>query len=828
MGHLLGRNSGLVGGPAKRGGAFWDALRRGVANRSLVAGLLVGVPALALYWRTLMPDVGFWDTGEFQAIGPVLGIAHPTGYPAYTMLAWLASVVLQPFGNEAFRANLLSAIVAAIASGLVAASVTRVTRRLVVGVAAGIALAVSVEAWSIGLRADPHALHLMLAAALLLLLVVWQDRIKAGASADRWLFAAAVTFGISLANHGLTLLLAPGIAIFVLAADPAILRRPRLIMACAAGLAFTTVALYAYLPIRSAMNPPLDYANPETWDGFRYLVFAEQFRGTFRALPDVFEALRTIGGETVTQLGVFAPLAIVGVLAATWRRPAMMLLLATWFVVNWFFALGYINADIGRYYLVPLLVAAVFGGIGAGAIVDLLASLWSRSSGPDSAGESAAEPQGDQPTTRKRAVHVSGYAVAALAAVALITPSVLSVTDRFSRVDASNDFLARRWLTTVTARLPENAVVVSWWSYSTTLWYGKYVDHLRPDVTVIDDSTIVQENLGSAAAVIDSYLGQRPVFLIRLSFDLPQFEQRYVLTLLTGRSRRPGLPRRWDAGDLGTSVGPMMPAVAEMTDTGPARPRVPRAVVLLPRAQRGREHRGSRRRGARGAANVWPTSSRSSPWTTAARTTPPRLADELAAAHPQVRVVHHAGNKGYGAALRSGFRAARYDLVCFLDGDRQFRVEDLGRLIERMSRAGQSRRRRRLPHQARRSGHPPRLRPGLPAGAADLLPTRRQGRGLRLQVVPARRSRGNSARVGRRILVRGAADQAAPARPAAGRDRACRTTRAWRARRRVPTRRSCCALSATSGDCVFGYGSTEKRRWSAASQSWRPSQSLER
>ncbi len=63
----------------------------------------------------------------------------------------------------------------------------------------------------------------------------------------------------------------------------------------------------------------------------------------------------------------------------------------------------------------------------------------------------------------------------------------------------------------------------------------------------------------------------------------------------------------------------------------------------------------------------------------------PALADALAAAHPQVRVVHHDVNKGYGAALRSGFRAASYDLVCFLDGDRQFKVADLGRLIERMA-----------------------------------------------------------------------------------------------------------------------------------------------
>ena len=67
----------------------------------------------------------------------------------------------------------------------------------------------------------------------------------------------------------------------------------------------------------------------------------------------------------------------------------------------------------------------------------------------------------------------------------------------------------------------------------------------------------------------------------------------------------------------------------------------------------------------------------------------PRIADELAAADARVRVVHHARNRGYGAALRSGFATARHDLIAFTDGDRQFRVEDLGRLVDRLS-AGDS------------------------------------------------------------------------------------------------------------------------------------------
>ena len=62
------------------------------------------------------------------------------------------------------------------------------------------------------------------------------------------------------------------------------------------------------------------------------------------------------------------------------------------------------------------------------------------------------------------------------------------------------------------------------------------------------------------------------------------------------------------------------------------------------------------------------------------------LADELTAQHPGiVRAVHHKTNLGYGAALRSGFAAARYELVAFTDGDRQFRVEDIGRLTARLS-----------------------------------------------------------------------------------------------------------------------------------------------
>jgi len=57
------------------------------------------------------------------------------------------------------------------------------------------------------------------------------------------------------------------------------------------------------------------------------------------------------------------------------------------------------------------------------------------------------------------------------------------------------------------------------------------------------------------------------------------------------------------------------------------------------------------------------------------------LADELAAAHPEVRVVHNAVSRGYGAALTSGLRAATKPWVFYTDGDGQFDIGELPALL---------------------------------------------------------------------------------------------------------------------------------------------------
>jgi glycosyltransferase involved in cell wall biosynthesis len=63
-----------------------------------------------------------------------------------------------------------------------------------------------------------------------------------------------------------------------------------------------------------------------------------------------------------------------------------------------------------------------------------------------------------------------------------------------------------------------------------------------------------------------------------------------------------------------------------------------------------------------------------------------QIADRLAEQHSRIRVVHHPVNRGYGAALASGFRAATKELVFYTDGDGQFDLNELPPLLSLMDR----------------------------------------------------------------------------------------------------------------------------------------------
>jgi hypothetical protein len=80
-----------------------------------------------------------------------------------------------------------------------------------------------------------------------------------------------------------------------------------------------------------------------------------------------------------------------------------------------------------------------------------------------------------------------------------------------------------------------DALIVSWWNYSSPLWYAQRVEGRRPDLTIVDDRTRLDERLGDITDVIDANLGTRPVYVIRSDPDeVVRLAVRYRLEPVDG------------------------------------------------------------------------------------------------------------------------------------------------------------------------------------------------------------------------------------------------------------------------------------------------------
>jgi Protein of unknown function (DUF2723) len=510
---------------------------------TLLPPLAIGAIVVVNAWSGVMPGVAFWDTGEFQTVLPLLGTAHPTGYPTYVLLGFVANLLLAPIGEPAFRMNVLSLLAVAVAAGSTVVLIRQLTGSTIVGMAAGLGLATTPLVWSNATRADPHPIHLAFVALLLIALVAWEQAVRArdgdgGAGqatpspsrhADRWLVLAAVLFGLAAGNHSLTLLLVPPIGLYVLAVDPGIRRRWRFALTCLLVALGTLTVVYLELPLRGGLVPaltaPLVYAKPATWDGFWYIALAEQFRGSLGdPFADLGGKLARLGSLGTTQFGLLVIAIPPALLASARRAPRYTLLTGSAFLVTVLFNAAYSNADIERYYLAPLLWAWTWLGILAAELAVaaglLVAELAHRSR---------------RVRVDDRALDIATAAAAAVLGVALLWPAIATVGERRQFADRSGQTGARTWLGQVLPLIPNNAVLVSWWSTSTPLWYAQKIEGQRSDIFVVDDRTMLDLDLGRAPDVINRYLGQRPVFVIRLpGRDTDELTAQFDMKVVAG------------------------------------------------------------------------------------------------------------------------------------------------------------------------------------------------------------------------------------------------------------------------------------------------------
>ncbi len=447
--------------------------------------LLVFLAFLTLYSATLMPDVLPADAGEFQRVAATAGVAHPPGYPLYTMLGWLFSRL--PFASTpAWGVNFFSAVTAAATVALLFRTARRITGSVWGGLAAALTLGSATTFWATATQASIRPLTAFFTALCLDALIGYrttpqtQQKRHKTPYVSRFTFALALSLGLT--HHPSLIFPAVAFVAYLLVIDPDLFRQPRRwlkpLLAFALGL-----LVLIYLPLRG--GPDL-----RTLPGFLEHVLARGFRGDMFALS-LFDRLVLL--PTLLRFQFNLPLllaAFAGAALLLWRDRKLALLLIGSFVVHTAVTLTYDAPQTVEYLMpayVPLaLLVGEFASLQVGKRVRGQVCRW---------------------------VIVAMVLAAGCANLAEHWPS-------YRALSQSRD--ARDYAERLLREAPEGAIILSNWHWFTPMQYLQRVEGLRPDLTVEYVAPRGEPLAQTWVKAIEEHVSQRSVIVVRY------FEREYV------------------------------------------------------------------------------------------------------------------------------------------------------------------------------------------------------------------------------------------------------------------------------------------------------------
>jgi hypothetical protein len=440
--------------------------------------LIIFAGGLALYSVTLAPGVLPADAGEFQVVAAQWGVAHPPGYPLYTVLAALFARLT---GNPAWGVNWFSAVSAAGALALTAAAAQRVSGSRWGGLAAALALATSTSFWSTATQASIRPLTALFTAAAL---VAALDR------GPRRLVWLAVALGLGIGHH--VSLAFPGafLVLYVLSDEPGLWRSPRRWLAPLVAFALT-FAVFAYLPLRDpALVDPgalLDHVLARGFGGDMFY-----FVTTEPAL--LGDRLALLPGLLLYQ---FHPLTLLAAAAGAawllWRRTRLGLALAGAWLAHTFVTLTYRAPQTVEYMLPAYVLMALTAGCLAGELT----------------AESAEHAEiGKIKSSASSASSAVNFLIAALI---LWSALALGLHNAPSFADLAHDDDTRTTARAMLDDAPPGAVLLSNWHWYTALRYLHEIEGLRPDVTPVYVYPRDEALADSWVNTIRTYAPARPV-----------------------------------------------------------------------------------------------------------------------------------------------------------------------------------------------------------------------------------------------------------------------------------------------------------------------------
>jgi hypothetical protein len=240
--------------------------------------VLAGLLALVVYLPRQCPTLAMQgDSAELVTAAWVWGVPHAPGYPLYTFVAHLFTKL--PFSEVAHRVHLTSALYHALAVGLVARSVGRLTGSWRAGAAAGLCLAFARGFFMGSLFAEVLPLAEAFLAALVAVGVEIHLR---SAPSSRLFYGFAALGGLAIAHHPIVGLAGAGILVLV---GPELVRWMRARLVRAAGVllvaAATYSASYGLVFLAARRDPPVSWGDVHDMASLEHLVLRRDYGGPF-------------------------------------------------------------------------------------------------------------------------------------------------------------------------------------------------------------------------------------------------------------------------------------------------------------------------------------------------------------------------------------------------------------------------------------------------------------------------------------------------------------------------------------------------------------------
>jgi len=332
-------------------------------------------PAIFISYLLSSPPTILWrDTPEFANVAFTLSIAHPAGFPIYSLL--VKPLTFIPFGSIAFKTNLASAIFSLLTVVLLFATVRLLIKRVypsapspdiqISAAAASLLFALGPIVWHNAISAEVYTLNTLFIAGLIYFILRWLDGFD-----PRWLYCSAFLYGLSVGNHATVALFLPGLlAVYF------IYRQGRNFCQWIRAIFFFFLGLsvYLYLPVRSLVDPPLDWGHPRNLRNFLYQITDQKDFGPEGILAEsngtfpfyfIFNHFGLISDQ-FSPVGIV--LVLLGVVLALRRERGLGILLLWILFSNHTFFWGWTSGDA---FLPSYLALALFLGMGTFTLLSI-------------------------------------------------------------------------------------------------------------------------------------------------------------------------------------------------------------------------------------------------------------------------------------------------------------------------------------------------------------------------------------------------------------------------------------------------------------------------